>query len=131
VLLLFFHILVKMSKKVLVVDDNPDILDVIQLILESEGYGVSCLKDGTQLVDAIVSYRPNLILLDIMLGEFDGRDLCRSLKENPETNHIPIIMISASHGLLSLEEKNCNAEAFIGKPFEIDDLIANVDRLAS
>lgn len=113
----------------LIVDDNHDILEVLQIILEMEGYTVSCLDNGCEVEDAIGSYRPNLILLDIMLGSLDGRDVCKNLKNNPKTNNIPIIMISASHGISSLEEKTCKADAFIPKPFEIDHLVANVSRL--
>lgn len=118
-----------MEKSVLIVDDNDDILEVLQIILEIEGHKVHCLADAKQLNNAVRSFRPDLILLDIMLGEEDGRDLCKNLKSHVETSHIPIIMISASHGMLSLEEKKCSAEAFIPKPFEIDDLLANVKRV--
>jgi DNA-binding response OmpR family regulator len=117
-----------MAKKVLIVDDNHDILELLKLILEMEGYGVSCLDDGSHLENAIGSYQPNLILMDIMLGPLDGRDLCQNVKGNPKTNQIPIIMISASHGTLSLAEKQCSAEAFLPKPFDIDKLTATVGR---
>jgi DNA-binding response OmpR family regulator len=120
-----------MEKKILIVDDNRDILELLKLILEMEGYNVSCLDDGSQLEDTIISYRPDLILLDIMLGPIDGRDLCRNLKGDPVTNQIPIIMISASHGTLSLAEKQCSADAFIPKPFEIDTLVSNVSQLVA
>jgi DNA-binding response OmpR family regulator len=120
-----------MEKKILIVDDNRDILELLKLILEMEGYNVSCLDDGSQLEDTIISYHPDLILLDIMLGPIDGRDLCRNLKGDPVTNQIPIIMISASHGTLSLAEKQCSADAFIPKPFEIDTLVSNVSQLVA
>lgn len=120
-----------MEKKVLIVDDNQDILDLLQIILETEGYNVNCLDDGSHLNNAIESYQPNLILMDIMLGHLDGRDLCKILKSNPETKQIPIIMISASHRILPLQELGCYAEAFMPKPFELDDLVANVGRLTA
>jgi DNA-binding response OmpR family regulator len=120
-----------MEKKVLIVDDNRDILDLLQIILETEGYNVNCLENGNHLSTAIESYQPNLILMDIMLGHLDGRDLCKNLKSNPETKKIPIIMISASHRILPLQDMGCIAEAFIPKPFELDDLVASVGRLTA
>jgi DNA-binding response OmpR family regulator len=129
---LFFSCrLLNMEKKVLIVDDNRDILDLLQIILETEGYNVNCLENGNHLSTAIESYQPNLILMDIMLGHLDGRDLCKNLKSNPETKKIPIIMISASHRILPLQDMGCIAEAFIPKPFELDDLVASVGRLTA
>jgi DNA-binding response OmpR family regulator len=118
-----------MERKILVVDDNQDILEVLQLILEMEGYRVICLNNGDALDDTIDQIQPNLILMDIMLGSFDGRDLCNNLKENPATKEIPVIMLSASHEAFAAEGKSCRAEAFIPKPFEIADLVGNVERL--
>jgi DNA-binding response OmpR family regulator len=120
-----------MEKKVLIVDDNRDILDLLQIILETEGYDVNCLDNGSYLDVTVESYQPNLILMDIMLGHLDGRDLCRSLKSNPDTREIPIIMISASHRILPLQDMDCHAEAFMPKPFELDDLVASVERLTA
>jgi DNA-binding response OmpR family regulator len=129
---LFFSCrLLNMEKRVLIVDDNRDILDLLQIILETEGYNVNCLENGNHLSTAIESYQPNLILMDIMLGHLDGRDLCKNLKSNPETKKIPIIMISASHRILPLQDMGCIAEAFIPKPFELDDLVASVGRLTA
>jgi DNA-binding response OmpR family regulator len=120
-----------MEKNVLIVDDNRDILDLLQIILEMEGYRVSCLDDGSCLTDAILSDVPNLILLDIMLGPLDGRDLCEALNRNPQTSQIPIIMISASHENLTSGGKVCRPDAFISKPFDIDYLTATVARHVS
>ncbi len=113
-------------KKVLVVDDNEDILNVITLVLEMEGYEVACATDGATVPDKIQSVAPDLILLDIMLEGMDGREICRALKSDPKTWHIPIIMISASHTIFSTVEKNCQADDFIAKPFDIYDLADKV-----
>jgi DNA-binding response OmpR family regulator len=118
-----------MQRKVLIVDDNRDMVEVLQLILEMKGYVVVCLDNGEALVDAVEQIRPNLVLMDIMLGSLDGRDLCNNLKVNLATKEIPVIFISASHEAFALEGKSFGAEAFIPKPFEIADLVGNVERL--
>ena len=115
-------------KKVLVVDDNADILHVISMILDMEGFEVECCDNGHCIGDTITSFGPDLILLDIMLGDMDGREVCRSLKTNPRTGHIPVIMISASHNLYDRQEQPCLADDFIAKPFDIDNLAKKVNQ---
>jgi CheY-like chemotaxis protein len=75
----------KMMQRILAVDDNEDILEVLQLILEDSDYEVETLTDGHLLFDKIKAHRPDLILLDIMLGSMDGRELCKML--NQEKTH--------------------------------------------
>jgi DNA-binding response OmpR family regulator len=112
-------------KKILVVDDNEDILNIISIVLEMEGYYVTCANDGSMVNAKVQSELPDLILLDIMLAGMDGRDICKALKSDPQTSHIPIIMISASHTVLSTMEK-CKADDFIAKPFDIHILAEKV-----
>ena len=113
-------------KRILAVDDNDDILEVLRYILEDSGYEVDTLSDGHFLFDKIKEHTPDLILLDIMLGDMDGRELCKMLKSNVETQDIPIIMISASHGL-SERFKPCDApDDFLAKPFDISELLDKV-----
>lgn len=115
------------SKKVLVVDDDNDILDVIRIILEDEGYEVSTLDNGREVPEELANNMPDLILLDVMLCGMDGRDICKSLKSHSLYKLIPIIMISASHNLQGLLDEEGAADGFISKPFDIDNLIAVVD----
>jgi DNA-binding response OmpR family regulator len=115
-------------KRILVVDDNHDILEVINIILEMEGYQVKLCDDGEKVQQLIFEFDPDLILLDIMLGAFDGREICKVLKDSKETRHIPVIMISASHTLIGASETGCGASDFIAKPFEITDLVSKVQR---
>ena len=115
-------------KKILVVDDNREILSVMNMILEMEGYQVKLCDDGNQIPQVVFEFDPNLILLDIMLDGIDGRELCKGLKSSKETKHIPIIMISASHSLIASSEHDCQAEDFIAKPFEITELVSKVEK---
>lgn len=113
-------------QKILAVDDNEDILEVLKLILEDYDYDVKTLADGRKLVDQIEEYKPDLILLDIMLGEIDGRELCKTIKSNKDTHDIPIIMISASHGLSGQYKPYDAPNDFLAKPFDISELVDKV-----
>lgn len=113
-------------KKILVLDDDLEILEVITMILEMEGYEVRGIRSGYELLASVNLFRPDLILLDVMLGEHDGRVLCHDLKSSPLTQSIPIIMISASHDMIRMPEKFCKPDDFIAKPFDIYDLIEKV-----
>jgi CheY-like chemotaxis protein len=119
------------SKKILVVDDDKDIREIITFILESEGFLVYGLDNGREVAKTVHEERPNLILLDVQLGDMDGRDVCRELKQQPETKDIPIVIISASHGWHALHEKQCDANDFLAKPFDVSELVDQVRRFAA
>jgi DNA-binding response OmpR family regulator len=111
-----------MDKKILVVDDDQDILEPLSLLLEEEGYNVKLLSDGKETYKQVDMFKPNLILLDVLLSGADGRIICRKLKDNKATNPIPVIMMSANPNA----EKNSEsfgADKFIPKPFEADTLL--------
>ncbi|MGZ3766308.1 MAG: response regulator [Mucilaginibacter sp.] len=113
-------------RRILVVDDNEDILEVIKLILEDYGYEVVTLAEGTFLFEEIKTHRPDLILLDIMLGDMDGRELCRAVKSTKETQDIPIVLVSASHNLPDRFMPGVSHIDFLAKPFDISELLDKV-----
>lgn len=111
-------------RRILAVDDDNDILEVLQFILEDSGYEVDTLSDGQCLMDAIKEKHPDLILLDIMLGNnLDGRELCKQIKKQVDTNNIPIILISASHNVSNSMHQEGAPNDFISKPFDISLLL--------
>jgi CheY-like chemotaxis protein len=115
--------------RVLVVDDDPDILDAVRFTLEDEGYAVTTTEKGEyaeNLHDGNGGL-PDVILLDILLSGKDGRTICRHLKSRADTKHIPIIMISA-HPDARESASAVGADAFLAKPWDIDALIAMVRR---
>lgn len=118
-------------KKILVVDDDQDIREVIMMILEIEGYHVLGLNNGQAVVDTVHQTKPDIVLLDVQLGDSDGRDICRELKGKPATQEIPVIIISANHGWASLREKQCDADGFLAKPFDLTELVDHVRRFAA
>jgi len=119
------------SKKILVVDDDQDIREIIMYILESEGYQVSGLDNGSGVLKTVSQIRPDILLLDVQLGDADGRDICRELKEQSTTQDLPIIMISANSDWQDIREKQCNADDFLAKPFDITDLVEHIKRYAA
>ena len=115
------------KRKILIVDDDLDILEVVGLILESEGYEVQLMSNGQQIFENINKFNPDLIILDVMLGDMDGREICRNIKNTEETLHIPIIMISATHNMAEFVKKSCKPDDFLEKPFDIVNLIQKVE----
>ncbi|MBB5395664.1 PleD family two-component system response regulator [Mucilaginibacter sp. AK015] len=115
-------------RRILAVDDDKDILEVLQFILEDSGYKVDTLTDGRLLMETIHNKHPDLILLDIMLGNLDGRELCQALKKEAGTHNIPVIMISASHNVGSSLNQENGPNDFIEKPFDINVLLNSIKR---
>jgi DNA-binding response OmpR family regulator len=115
-------------KRILAVDDNKDILEVLKYILEDSGYEVDTLSDGHFLFDKIKEHHPDLILLDIMLGDMDGRILCKDVKARLETHNIPVILVSASHNISDTMKQTGAPDDFIAKPFDIHTLLNSIER---
>lgn len=113
-----------MNKKILVVDDDPAILEVIQIILEDNNYDVTTSLSGKIFED--LNKLPDLILLDVLLSGEDGRDIIKKLRSNEHTKKVPVIMISA-HPSAGDAVLKLGANDFISKPFDIDDLLKAVE----
>lgn len=112
-------------KKILIVDDEIDILEPLSLLLKLEGYDVDTISKGEQTYKKVETFKPNLILLDILMSGADGRVICSTLKKNRKTKKIPIIIMSA-HPSIELDSIKSGANDFIAKPFEMEDLFKAV-----
>jgi DNA-binding response OmpR family regulator len=112
-------------KKILVADDDPAIVDSIQMILETVGYDVDTTINGNTVKEMKGNF-PDLLLLDIWMSGQDGRDICKYMKAHSETQHIPIILISANRDTREIA-KEAGADDFITKPFEMEDLLHKVE----
>lgn len=112
-------------KKVLVIDDNTDILHLVQIILKNNGFEVLVSPKGSEVVSNTEKFSPQVILLDVFLSGYDGREICRELKQNPKTKDIPVIMFSAHSRRDVIKE--CNADDFIAKPFEVQELVEKIN----
>jgi CheY-like chemotaxis protein len=111
-------------KTIMIADDDPGILDAICIMLEFEGYKVYCTPDGAEIL-SMHGNLPDLLLLDIWMSGIDGRDICKQLKQNPNTSKLPIVLISASQDI-ERSAIAAGANDFLAKPFEIDDLLEKI-----
>ena len=114
------------TKTIMVVDDDPAILDAVCIMLEFEGYEVYCTPGGAELLN-MESNLPDLLLLDIWMSGLDGRDICKQLKQNLSTSKLPVVLISASRDI-ERSALAAGANDFLAKPFEIDDLLAKIEK---
>ena len=112
-----------MAKRVLVVDDEPDIVDIVTCLLEGEGYETLVARDGIEAVEVAEAERPDLVLLDVMMPEMNGYQVCRLLKAKPEFRDIPVVMLTAkaqqSDQFWGLDS---GATAYLTKPFDNKEL---------
>ena len=115
------------QKHIIVIEDEKDILDVLEYNLKREGFRVSTSSDGKMGLKMVRQDKPDLVLLDIMLPEIDGLEICRNLKSEPSTSAIPIIMVTAkeeeSDVVLGL---GLGADDYVTKPFSPKELIARI-----
>jgi len=114
------------KKNILVVEDNHAILDVITLILESEAFNVEGLNKGANFIEHVEDFKPDVIIMDIMLPDIDGRILLKDLKSNQLTDHIPVLMISARYNSSNYMLDDIEADDFMAKPFNIDELMDKI-----
>lgn len=115
-------------KRLLVVDDERDILEFLRIILEEEGYEVVTAEKGEYLEQLRNGGLPHLILVDVLLSGKDGRAIVKFLKSQEATKHIPVIMFSA-HPSAAETARQAGADDFLAKPFEIDVLLAKIAHL--
>jgi len=114
-------------KNILVIEDNHAILDVITLILQSEAYKVTGLNKSADMMTHIESMVPDLIILDIMLPDADGRELLKRLRSDTMTEQIPVLMISARYTAQNVEHGEFKPNGFLAKPFDIDELLDRIE----
>jgi DNA-binding response OmpR family regulator len=112
-------------KHILVVDDEPDILEFLQVILQEEGYEVVTSEKGEFLEQLHNGGLPHLILLDVLLSGKDGREIVKYLKSQEETKAIPVIMFSA-HPSAEETARAAGADEFLAKPFDIEVLLDKI-----
>ena len=113
-------------KKVLIVDDDLGIQDAFRIIFERAGYSVTVLSSGNAILEGVFDI-PDIFILDKQLSGVDGLDVCRFLKKQKETCHLPIIVVSATPHVARLATDAC-ADDFLEKPFKNKDLLAMVEK---
>jgi DNA-binding response OmpR family regulator len=117
-------------KKILIVDDEPNIVISLEFLMQQSGYEVAIARNGEEALEKIASFEPDLVLLDIMLPLLNGFEVCQRMRENPQWNRTKVIMLSAKGREIDVSKGIAlGADAYVTKPFSTKDLIAQVQRL--
>jgi len=111
-----------MSSKILIVDDDPEISTLLQYSLESQGQTVRICDNGREVIDTLRSYKPDLLILDVMLPGIDGYSLASQISDDGDLKEMPIIVLSALEPSRSMFQRFSQVTAFLTKPFNTDDL---------
>jgi DNA-binding response OmpR family regulator len=116
-----------MSKTVLIADDEPNIVISLEFLLEQAGYRVLVAHDGQEALEAIRRQPPDLVLLDVMLPRLSGFDVCQKIRENPQWQHMRIVMLTAKGREVEISKGLAlGANAYITKPFSTQELLAQI-----
>lgn len=115
---------------ILVVDDEPDNFEVLQVLLSNENYTFHYASSGRLALDRLDIFQPNLILLDVMMPDLDGIEVCRQIRSLPQWQSVPILMVSALTGQNNIEQcLAAGADGFISKPVNRRTLISEITSL--
>ena len=117
-----------MPRKIIIIEDDPDTLDIMSYILAEEGYETITAKNSQPLHE-VHTLQPMLILLDNRLTAGSGGEFCKKFKNDPATMHFPVVLVSANMGLEKIALES-NADGYLKKPFDIADLIELVKRFS-
>jgi CheY-like chemotaxis protein len=126
------------GKQILVIDDKSELLHLMRRVLEDEDYHVSILQDGRNAFAQVKSQLPDLLILDLKLGDVSGQDILKQLKQDQVTAEIPVIVYTAavleaeevSH-LIGSDQAHYSNVQVVQKPFELEDLLTLVEKLLS
>ena len=117
-----------MSKKILIIDDEPDVMKMVVYRLKAKGYEIFTAPNGKDGVEAAKLQKPALILLDYRLPDLSAEEVARQIHINEETKVVPIILVTASAEDISAKAKECGAVDYIPKPIEPEELYAKVEK---
>lgn len=116
------------DKKVLIADDDEAIVEITSMMLEMAGYQVINTLDGNLVLDLLLENKPDLLLLDVLMGDVDGRDVCKEVKSRPDTCHTPVLIFSASHEIRQ-SALDAGADGFMEKPFNMAEILGKIKDL--
>ena len=119
-----------MSKTVLIADDEPNIVAAIEFLLKQRGYEVQTARDGGEALRAIERIVPDLIVLDVMMPQTSGYEVCQAIRRRPEWRHIKVVMLSAKGRDAEVNKGMAmGADVYVTKPFSTRELMAKIDAL--
>ena len=121
-----------MSKKVLIVDDEPNIVAALEFLLEKNGYQVQVAANGEEALARLDDFAPDLVLLDVMVPKVSGYEVCQRMRAQPKWRDIKIVMLSARGREVEVEKgMSLGADLYVTKPFSSAELVATIGRLLS
>jgi len=119
-----------MTKKILIVDDEPNIVISLEFLMRREGFDVTVARDGEEALSAIAQEHPDLVLLDVMMPKINGFEVCEKVRANPEHAGVRIIMLTAKGREAEVSKGlSLGADGYITKPFSTRDLVEQVKNL--
>jgi DNA-binding response OmpR family regulator len=111
-----------MKKRILVVENDAEILNVLNYLLKDEGFEVKTLRNVDDLIATITTFKPDAILLDVIVPGVEGTEVCRMIKSKKDLTHIPLIVLS-THPIVTATIKELCADEVVSKPFDINHLV--------
>ena len=118
------------TKRILLVDDEPDFVETVEFFLSGSDYHVFVAKNGKEALEQVRSQKPDLVLLDAMMPEMDGLEACKRLKNDPTTKPIPIIMLTAKGRKEDVvDAMAAGADSYVVKPFNLSDLVERIEEI--
>jgi CheY-like chemotaxis protein len=120
-----------MSKRIVVADDDPDLVALMTLPLRKRGYEIATGGNGEEAIDLVRRYRPDLVILDVCMPLLDGLEACRRLKDDEQLKHIPVMLITATASLLPAPDVlyALQVEGYLIKPFTVRVLVEKIEQL--
>jgi DNA-binding response OmpR family regulator len=119
-----------MAKRVLIVDDEPNIVTALEFLLQQSGYEVAVAPNGDEALAKLASFAPDLVLLDVMMPRVSGYEVCRRIRERPDWKHMKVVMLSAKGREVEVSKGvSLGADLYVTKPFSNTELVARIGAL--
>jgi DNA-binding response OmpR family regulator len=120
------------TKKVLIVDDEPNIVAALEFLLQKQGYAVKVADNGDEALAELDAFNPDLVLLDVMMPKVSGYEVCQRMRAQPKWRHIKIVMLSAKGREVEVSKgMSLGADLYVTKPFSSTELVATIGNLIS
>jgi DNA-binding response OmpR family regulator len=118
--------------RILVIDDDTKLTDLLQLVFESKGFGVTIANSGIQALESLETELPEAVLLDLMMPGMSGLEVCQRIRANPRTSNVPVVVLTAKTGTKSKQELlKAGATDYLVKPVPLNDLVSRIGALVS
>jgi len=121
-----------MNKRILIVDDEPNIVAALEFLLQKNGYAVKVAANGEDALAQLDAFKPDLVLLDVMMPKVSGYEVCQRMRAQPQWRHIKVVMLSAKGREVEVSKgMSLGADLYVTKPFSSTELVATIGELLS